>query len=386
MVKIPLKTAFIVICLTIALQANYTIFAGGSGLNKGDVSPNPEFLYENFYDVTTKIRGTTTLYDYKEDKIMLVAFMPDITDKNKYADVMTSAFSTYFVRGMAFGESYQWNDYKDNLKVLIVTNNDQSVIRKYMDDNAPDFDLVADINMDMAHSFGINTWSSVSEGSFVYVIDKNNRISYASHNYKGEGEKLRAVQKEISGLLDINLPAPDISGNKKTLFTGDAAPDFSFTYTTLDGNFSSTEESAKLSDYAGKKNVIIAFYPAPYSLSCAMEVKSFDAFAEDQTLKKITESSMGESDVEFLMISNSSLEILAKWKNDMKLKNVKLVSDYSGMISALYNSYNQFGYFNRTLFIVDKSGMLSYIDWNYEVNDTDFNKVKDQLGLISENR
>jgi len=86
------------------------------------------------------------------------------------------------------------------------------------------------------------------------------------------------------------------------------------------------------------------------------------------------------------MISNSSLEILAKWKNDMKLKNVKLVSDYSGMISALYNSYNQFGFFNRTLFIVDKSGMLSYIDWNYEVNDTDFNKVKDQLGLISENR
>ena len=386
MVKIPLKSAFIAICLVIAIQVNYTVIAGDNGLNKGDVSPNPEFLYENFYEVTPKIKGTTTLYDYKENKIMLVAFMPDITDKNKYADVMTSAFTTYFVHGMAFGESYQWSEYKDNLKILIVTNNDQSVIRKYMDDNAPGFDLVADINMDMAHSFGINNWSSVSDGSFVYVIDKNNRVSYASNNYKGEGEKLRAVQKEISVLLDINLPAPDISGNHATLFTGDNAPDFSFTYTTLDGNFSSTKESAKLSDYTGKKNVIIAFYPAPYSLSCAMEVKSFDAFAEDQTLKKITESSMGESDVEFLMISNSSLEILAKWKNDMKLKNVKLVSDYSGQISALYNSYNQFGFFNRTLFIVDKSGMLSYIDWNYEVNDTDFNKVKDQLGLISENR
>lgn len=386
MVKIPLKSAFIAICLVIAIQVNYTVIAGDNGLNKGDVSPNPEFLYENFYEVTPKIKGTTTLYDYKENKIMLVAFMPDITDKNKYADVMTSAFTVYFVHGLAFGESYQWSEYKDNLKILIVTNNDQSVIRKYMDDNAPGFDLVADINMDMAHSFGINNWSSVSDGSFVYVIDKNNRVSYASNNYKGEGEKLRAVQKEISVLLDINLPAPDISGNHATLFTGDNAPDFSFTYTTLDGNFSSTKESAKLSDYTGKKNVIIAFYPAPYSLSCAMEVKSFDAFAEDQTLKKITESSMGESDVEFLMISNSSLEILAKWKNDMKLKNVKLVSDYSGQISALYNSYNQFGFFNRTLFIVDKSGMLSYIDWNYEVNDTDFNKVKDQLGLISENR
>jgi len=386
MIKIPLKSAFIAICLVIAIQVNYTVIAGDNGLNKGDVSPNPEFLYENFYEVTPKIKGTTTLYDYKENKIMLVAFMPDITDKNKYADVMTSAFTTYFVHGMAFGESYQWSEYKDNLKILIVTNNDQSVIRKHMDDNAPGFDLVADINMDMAHSFGINTWNSVSDGSFVYVIDKNNRVSYASYNYKGEGEKLRAVQKEISALLDINLPAPDISGNHATLFTGDNAPDFSFTYTTLDGNFSTSKESAKLSDYTGKKNVIIAFYPAPYSLSCAMEVKSFDAFAEDQTLKKITESSMGESDVEFLMISNSSLEILAKWKNDMKLKNVKLVSDYSGQISALYNSYNQFGFFNRTLFIVDKSGMLSYIDWNYEVNDTDFNKVKDQLGLISENK
>lgn len=37
----------------------------------------------------------------------------------------------------------------------------------------------------------------LSDGSFVYVIDKNNKITYASYDYKGEGEKLRSVQKEL---------------------------------------------------------------------------------------------------------------------------------------------------------------------------------------------
>ncbi|HWA05117.1 MAG TPA: redoxin domain-containing protein, partial [Ignavibacteria bacterium] len=164
------------------------------------------------------------------------------------------------------------------------------------------------------------------------------------------------------------------------------AVDFDFTYTALGDNtpFASGIEG-RLSDYYGKKNVILAFYPAPFSMSCAMELTSFDAFAEQQTLQSISNSQLGTTDdVEILMISNSSLELIDKWKHDMKVKNVKLVADMFGAISSQYKSFNILGYNNRTLFIINKSGMISYIDWDYNVNEQDFGLVKDHLNLISE--
>lgn len=153
----------------------------------------------------------------------------------------------------------------------------------------------------------------------------------------------------------------------------------------MEGNDLTTGNTGKLSDYIGKKNVIIAFYPAPFSMSCAMELTTFDAYAEKQTLQNISNSQLGSTDdVEILMVSNSGLDILNKWKNDMNVKNVKLVSDYTGHISQQYMSYNSLGYNNRTLFIINKNGQISYIDWNYIVDEQDFKMVKDHLQLISE--
>lgn len=116
-----------------------------------------------------------------------------------------------------------------------------------------------------------------------------------------------------------------------------------------------------------------------------MELTAFDAYAENQTLQNISGSLLGSNDdVEILMVSNSGLEILNKWKDDMNVKNVKLVSDYNGKISSQYGSYNPLGFYNRTIFIIDKQGKISYIDWNYNVDDTDFGLVKEHLNLISQ--
>lgn len=381
--KIPIKSGFLAIILMFITGS--VAFSGGHGLSVGETSPNPEFLYENNYDVSAGLRSTVHLYDYKEDKTLLIAFMPDITPENNYSEVMTSAFETYFAKGMAFGEPYEWQFHRKNLKVLIVTNNDQSTVRDYLYNNGYEFDMAPDVNMDMAHSFGITKWSSPSEGSFVYIVDKNNKITYASHNYKGEGEKLRAVQKEIFALFDIAEPNISLNANNQTLFPGDTAPEFEFSFSALDGNDLTTGNTGKLSDYIGKKNVILAFYPAPFSMSCAMELTTFDAYAEKQTLQNISNSQLGSTDdVEILMVSNSGLDILNKWKNDMNVKNVKLVSDYTGQISNMYTSFNALGYNNRTLFIINKNGQISFIDWNYVVDESDFGKVKEHLQLISE--
>ena len=117
-----------------------------------------------------------------------------------------------------------------------------------------------------------------------------------------------------------------------------------------------------------------------------MEARTFDSYAEKQTITNIANSNIGsDEDVEILMVSNSGTGVLKSWGDDLKLKNVKLISDGSGVISRTYSSYNPLGFNNRTLFIIDKSGKLSYIDWDYQVDETDFSHVTDHLKLISEN-
>jgi peroxiredoxin len=380
MAKTPLKSGFFLSLLMLAI-ISINIFSGNDGLTIGETSPNPEFLYNN-NEVTMQLRGTTSLYNYKGDEVLLIAFMPDISTKNNYADVMTSAFETYFSEGLAFTETYSLDAYKEKLKILVVSNNDESQIREYIQNKNISFDMVSDINMDLAHSFGISSWVSSRDGSFVYIIDKNNKITYADNNYKGEGEKLRAVQKEIFTQLDITDPSGGITLNNKILMPGDNAVDFDFTYVD---NKNNSYINSRLSDYFGKKNVVLAFYPAPYSMSCMMEVKKFDSYAEKETIQNIVNSNLGtDENVEILMVSNSSLNILSKWKDDTKLNNVKLISDLSGGISSGYSSFNPLGYNNRTLFIIDKSGKISYIDWKYEVDETDFSLVKDHLKEISQ--
>ncbi|MCC6865662.1 MAG: redoxin domain-containing protein [Ignavibacteria bacterium] len=381
--KFHIKSGIFVVLILMIAIINQDIYTGGNGLNSGDTCPNSEFLFESIYNQSLSQRNTVNIYDYKENKTMLIAFLPEIGNKNKYSEIITSAFETYFSEGMAFGRPYEWNKYKDNIKVLLVTKNDQAEVKDFLNQKNFSFDIVPDINLELANSFGINSWDSQTEASYVYVVDKNNKITFANHDYKGEGEKLRTIQKELFAQLNITDPAYILKENNQILFTGDNAPDFKFTYTDFS---SGTQSTASLSDYFGIKNVIIAFYPAPYSMSCAAEVKTFDAYAENQTLNKLSSSNVGaKNDVEILMVSNSGIEILNKWKKDMQLKNVKLVSDNSGLISSEYASNSSFGYFKRTLFIIDKTGKISYINWNYQVDDKDFGIVQDQLAMIAEN-
>jgi peroxiredoxin len=385
MAKIPFKTGFLCLLL-IAVIFTPGLFAAGSGLDVGETSPNPEFRY--FNSDQSSPRGTiSNLYDYKGENTLLIAFMPDISEGNNYADVMISAFDTYFAEGLGFDDQYNWEVNKSRLKVLVVSKNDESAIREYIEQKNIDFDMATDINMDAANSFGINSWTSPNDGSSVYVIDKDNKVTYASYDYKGEGEKLRGVQKEIFTQLNFSELYSALVLNDKIMMPGDIASDFEFSYVDQgkDTFYGLETKTAKLSDYIGKKNVIIAFYPAPFSMSCMKEAKTFDSYAEKQTLQNFSNSNLGgNEDLEILMVSNSGMGVLKSWGKDLSLQNVKLISDYSGVISSAYASFNPKGYNNRTLFIVDKSGKLSYVDWDYQVNETDFSKVTDHLQLISE--
>ncbi len=375
---------FVLSCIAVT---NSKIYAN-DGFTLWETIPNPEFTvldrYADSYNILleTEQPALQRLYDYKSEQNLLIAFMPDMTDKNTYAKVMTSAFDAYFAEGLAFRNSYGVMMGEEALKILIVTNNDRETVVEYMQKMELDFDVVAADNMNFENFFGINKWSSSNDGSHVYIVNKENKIIYASHDYKGEGEKLKNVQNELFSLLGVPVNNPEYLTEYMPLIEGEDARDFSFEYlyTGLPTAGLTQTENGTLSDYFGKKNVLIAFYPAAFSYSCGAEVTRFDTFAEEQLLNKVANSQMSnDNDFEILMVSQSNFYILSKWQNEMNLNNIKLVNDNTGEISMKYNSYSNFGYNKRTIFLIDKSGKVSYIDWDYKVDDDDFALMKEHL-------
>jgi peroxiredoxin len=368
---------FKVFILIIALLTG-SCYALNDGLNVGDAMPNPVFSFVNDYDNS---RTSVSLFDYKQDMIMLVAFMPDMSLSNPSAKVITTGLDAYFADGLSFRsfEGYQYEN--PPLKILVVTADPEIIAREQIAKLSLNFDVVSDENMNIANYFGINKWQSPGDASHIYIVDKDNKIIYARYDYKGEGEKLKDIQTKLYSLFGINQKLPD--GEYPLLVQGDKAPDFEFEYVndivTEIGTL--TESSAKLSDYLGTKNVLIAFYPAPYSLSCSSEVTRFDTYAEERMIEKINSRQL--DDLELLMVSVSNNYILEKWKTDMNLKNIKLVSDNSGDISMKYNSFNSLGWNKRTVFLINKEGIVQYIDWDYNVDNDDFGILKEQIIAVN---
>jgi len=151
---------------------------------------------------------------------------------------------------------------------------------------------------------------------------------------------------------------------------GSIAPDFILPYATKD---SIAKVFLKLSDYAGKQAVIVAFYPADWSTGCTKEVCTMrDNFAALQSL-----------DAEILAISGDYVWSHYEWAKFHSLP-FKLLSDHSHAVAKLYDSFNDKSLYNRrTVFVVDKKGNIAYANLKYSVADLqDFEKLKSALVLI----
>ncbi|MBI3586215.1 MAG: peroxiredoxin [Ignavibacteriales bacterium] len=148
------------------------------------------------------------------------------------------------------------------------------------------------------------------------------------------------------------------------LVVGQATPDFTLQYATKD---SIVRTPLKLSDFIGKSNVILAFYPADWSGGCTKEVCAMrDDFGNIQKLN-----------AEILAISGDYVYSHFEWAKHHSLP-FKLLSDHSHAVAKMYNSYNDKSMMNkRTVYLIDKQGKIAYIDSEYSVrDDEDFNKLK----------
>ncbi|MEY2694713.1 MAG: hypothetical protein RL142_1061 [Actinomycetota bacterium] len=127
-----------------------------------------------------------------------------------------------------------------------------------------------------------------------------------------------------------------------TLIIGDAAPDFS-----LINQFG---ETVTLSEFKGKKNVVIVFYPLSFSGICTGELCELrDNFAQFE-----------RADVELVAISVDSKFVQKKFADEEGYK-FSVLADFwpHGAVAKAYGVFlEENGISNRATFVINKDGEL----------------------------
>lgn len=150
------------------------------------------------------------------------------------------------------------------------------------------------------------------------------------------------------------------------LKVGDKAPDFKLPVTM--------EETWKLSNQIGRKNIVLIFFPLAFSPVCHDELCSLrDGFTEYEGLNATV-----------VAISIDSPFVLNKWKEELGLQYT-LLSDFNKTVGPLYGAFhNELGPLKgvdkRAAFVIDRGGNIQYT-WVSDDPGTlpDFGEIKDVL-------
>lgn len=131
---------------------------------------------------------------------------------------------------------------------------------------------------------------------------------------------------------------------------GDRAPDF--TLPAVRG------DKVTLSLYRGKKNVIISFVPAAWTPVCSDQWPGYN----------IAQDFFAQNDAILLGITVDNIPTLYAWTNQMCMGGGTLwfpvLSDFypHGAVAKKYGVLRSEGVSERALFVIDKKGIIRYID------------------------
>jgi peroxiredoxin len=130
---------------------------------------------------------------------------------------------------------------------------------------------------------------------------------------------------------------------------GDMAPDFELK------SHLEKDKTVKLSDFRGKKNVVLAFYPLAWTPVWTAQMPAYEADLDR----------FAEYDAQVLGISVDSVPCNAAWAKSLGNLTYDLLSDFEpkGEVARRYGAYRtKDGISERALFIVDKDGKIAYKD------------------------
>ena len=152
-----------------------------------------------------------------------------------------------------------------------------------------------------------------------------------------------------------------------SLSVGQTAPDFILK--------DQSQKEVKLSDFAGKKNVVLVFYPLDWSPTCTNEHACF-----------VNDMKQFESlDGAVLGVSVDSVWSHKAYAEKMHI-NYSLLADFhpKGAMSEKYGVYlPEKGITGRSIFIIDKGGKVAWVK-NYDIPVVpDINEVATALSHVN---
>jgi peroxiredoxin (alkyl hydroperoxide reductase subunit C) len=151
---------------------------------------------------------------------------------------------------------------------------------------------------------------------------------------------------------------------------GERAPDF--TLPSVSG------EKIRLSQYAGKKNVVLSFVPAAWTPVCSDQWPGYN----------IVKELFDDHDAVLLGITVDNVPTLHAWTRQMVQEGESLwfpvLSDFypHGAVADAYGVLRSDGVSERAVFIVDKSGIIRYIDVHDINQRPDLEAILDELEQI----
>jgi len=168
----------------------------------------------------------------------------------------------------------------------------------------------------------------------------------------------------MRAMLTIGLAAAlavGVGAQSTELKVGDLAPDFSLQ--------ASDGKTYKLSDFKGKRAVVVAWFPRAFTQGCTIECKSL---AENG-------SKIRMYDVAYFMASVDSVEENTKFAKatsvtlqgrgggpstvvDKKEADFPLLSDPTKDVATKYGVLNAGGVSNRWTFYIDKDGRIAFVE------------------------
>jgi peroxiredoxin (alkyl hydroperoxide reductase subunit C) len=127
---------------------------------------------------------------------------------------------------------------------------------------------------------------------------------------------------------------------------GDTAPDF--TLPSIAG------KRVTLSQYRGKKNVVVSFVPAAWTPVCSDQWPGYN----------IVKELFDKNDSVLLGITVDNIPTLYAWTNQMGQLWFPVLSDFypHGKVAETYGVLRTDGTSERALFVIDRKGVIRYID------------------------